>query len=112
MITLTAIAGLIPQGNDASFYIRRFSQPVAEVLLAFGFHRFFSSPLFLVPSFLLLLNLILCSIRRFVKKKKAYSSLSAYGPDIIHLGIVICIAGCFLSLFLMNLISSSLPFFC
>jgi cytochrome c biogenesis protein len=95
ILTITILAmlsTLIPQGENPDFYTSRYPAFLSFIILATGFHHFFSSFLFFVPVVLFSLNLFTCTIERLsreLRKKIPYR----FGPDIIHIGILVLIAG-------------------
>ena len=92
-ITLTSIlATLVPQGKELTFYSKNYPSLVSWLITATGFHDFFHSFLFLFPAFILTLNLLVCTIDRLVKEFSEKRK-KRFGPDLIHLGILLLIVG-------------------
>ncbi len=90
------LATLIPQGQDSEAYFKAMPKILAELVTQLGLTRYFSSLLFLLPMLALFLNLGACTIDRFtreLKKKAAHR----HGPDILHVGLLVLIAGSLMS---------------
>jgi len=79
------------------YYEENYSPQVARLILMFRFHRFFSSALFLAPSALFFLNLSVCAADRIVKQAKR-GAPKRYGPDFIHIGVLLLMVGGLVSL--------------
>ncbi len=95
LVYLTAVsilATLIPQGKDAAFYYHNFSFFWARIIEALHFDSFFRSFFFLFPSGFFFVNLAVCSVDRFVRRQK-HTAKRRYGPDLIHLGLLLLIVG-------------------
>jgi hypothetical protein len=59
-----------------------------------GMGGFFGSALFLVPAALFVLNLAACSASRFLRELRK-AGRRRFGPDILHLGLLLlCVSGC------------------
>jgi hypothetical protein len=74
------------------YYEEKYSPPVARLILAIRFHRLFSSTLFLVPSAVFFLNLSVCAADRIVKRAQR-GAPRRYGPDLIHIGVLLLMIG-------------------
>lgn len=61
-----------------------------------GWEGFFRSPYFLVPAGLFALSLLACTINSLVTRP--FRPLTGYAHDVIHLGVLILLAGGFLTL--------------
>ncbi len=94
----SALATLVPQGKEVEFYTGNYSGLLGGTILLLDFNTFFRSALFLVPSALFFINLLLCSIRRFYKRVKS-GVKNRFGPDIIHVGILLIIIGGVINMF-------------
>ncbi len=80
-------ATLIVQFQSPEYYLVQYPVLGPFILLT-GYHHFFSSLLFLVPAGLFWINMASCTVRRFriqLRKK----SQRRFGPDILHLGLLI-----------------------
>lgn len=107
IVVLAAIATFIPQGLEATAYHDRYPSLFATVATALGVTDFFHSPLFFGLLALVELNLILCTMPRLWRRVVSISRDRAgrphsgglsqlavlFGPDIIHLGLIITIGG-------------------
>ncbi len=89
---LSLVSTFVPQGQGEEYYRARYSPFVSGLIAATGMGRFFSSILFLSPAFLFTINLGVCAVDRFVKRVQARAQ-KRYGPDLIHLGLLLLIAG-------------------
>ena len=89
---LSLIASLVPQGRSDSWYRSHYSAALTALIRFAGLPRFFSSAGFLIPAFLLTLNLAVCAVDRVIRRVKN-KARPRYGPDLVHLGLLILIAG-------------------
>jgi cytochrome c biogenesis protein len=96
MATLAALATFVPQGRDPAFYRERFGSGAAWTIGALGLDRFFASPIFLAPAGLFTINLTVCSVDRWTARRRS-GARPRYGPDLVHLGLLVLIAGGILS---------------
>lgn len=94
---LSVLATLIPQNQDPTFYYRSYSPAAARLILALKMDRFFSSFLFLAPVALFFLNLAVCAADRLVTRARLKAK-KRYGPDLIHIGLLLLIVGALLTL--------------
>ena len=93
LITATSIlATLVPQGKEPDFYQAAYSARVAWLILGLNFDRFFTSFVFLLPAALFVLNLSVCMVDRFVGRVRRKAK-KRFGPDILHLGLLILFIG-------------------
>jgi hypothetical protein len=95
ILVLTALsicATLVPQGKEAAFYERAYPLLLGQVLGATGFADFFRSVPFFVLTALFALNLAVCAVGRMVDRMRA-GAPRRFGPDIVHLGLLLLIAG-------------------
>ncbi|MGA2481202.1 MAG: cytochrome c biogenesis protein ResB [Spirochaetia bacterium] len=88
---LALLATLIPQGRPADWYAGRYPAPVVALIRAVHLDRFFSSALFLAPVFLFIVNLGACAVDRVVSRQRNHAK-RRYGPDLIHIGLLVLIA--------------------
>jgi hypothetical protein len=99
IIITSLIATLIPQGKDMVFYKTAFPPFISWCILSMGFHHFFTSFFFIAALLFFSLHLFSCMvyrIRREIKQKRK----KGFGPDIIHFGILLFIAGALLTFFM------------
>ena len=94
---LGGLATLIPQGRDTPFYEGHYPRLLATLILQTGFDRFFSSILFLLPALLFFVNLLLCTLDRFRRELRKRRGPRNFGPDILHLGLLILTVGAVIS---------------
>jgi cytochrome c biogenesis protein len=93
---LSILATLIPQGQDRAFYFHNYPPVLARLITSLGFASFFNSWMFLIPCVLLFVSLAVCTVDRIVGRLKR-KSRKRYGPDLIHLGLLLLIVGALLS---------------
>jgi uncharacterized membrane protein YidH (DUF202 family) len=89
---LSILATLVPQNRDEAFYRQSYAPTVSQLILGSRFDRFFGSAIFLVPLALFTVNLGVCAFDRLFKRHRA-NAPKRYGPDLIHLGLLLLIAG-------------------
>ena len=93
IITFTSIIStLIPQNEKISFYLETYSKFTSWFILTSGFNSFFKSYLFIVPSVLFFINLSVCTFDR-LKVRIKRKAKKRFGPDILHLGLLVLIIG-------------------
>lgn len=92
LTVLSLLSTFVPQGQPDQYYKARYSAFAAGLIAATGMGRFFSSILFLAPGFLFTVNLGVCAADRLVKRART-GAKRRYGPDLIHVGLLILIAG-------------------
>jgi len=98
LIIISSIpATLIIQKQTALFYLERYSQRAASIILRFEYDNYFSSLLFISLITIFFINLLSCTLKRFVKQLKKKGT-KRFGPDILHLGLLILIVGAMISL--------------
>ena len=85
---LSALSTLIPQGKDAQYYMNSYSPFIAQLITGLHFHNFFRSTLFLLPAGFFFINLLVCTVDRIVKRARKSVS-KRFGPDLIHVGILL-----------------------
>ncbi len=92
-LALTGIlATLIPQGLAPEAYRAQYSRLIAELIVQTGFGSFFSSIAFIVPALLFFANLSACTVKRFLRELKKKGP-KRFGPDILHLGLMLLMIG-------------------
>jgi hypothetical protein len=92
LTVLSLLSTFVPQGQPDHYYKARYSAFVAGLITGSGMDRFFSSFLFLAPAFLFTVNLGVCAADRLVNRART-GARKRYGPDLIHGGLLILIAG-------------------
>lgn len=97
IIVFSIIATFIPQNLDSSFYKAKYPEFLSFLILTINLNKFFNSLLFFILIIIFSLNLLTCSIHRVVKRFKAGNN-KRFGPDLIHLGILILVIGLTISL--------------
>ena len=93
LILLAVAGGLVPQGETADFYARKFSDPTAKAILALGLDKIFSGLPFLFLSALFTVNLTVCTFHRLFSELQKSRKARRHGPDLLHIGLVIFIFG-------------------
>ena len=92
-ITVTSIlATLVPQGKEIAFYYHTYPSFVASLIVNTQFDNYFRSFLFILSAVLFFINLSVCTVDRFVRELKGKRK-RRYGPDMIHVGLLILIIG-------------------
>ena len=94
-IILCIPATIIPQNRTAGFYESTYPSAVARLITAAGFDHMFSSAAFLILSAAFSVNLASCTARRIAGHRKR--TRRTFGADIIHLGLLILMAGAIVS---------------
>ncbi len=89
---LSVLATLVPQGMVEEFYLQNYPSVISSIILATGFHHFFRSYIFIVLSALFGINLLACTLDRIIKRLQSKAK-KRFGPDIIHIGLMILIIG-------------------
>jgi len=92
IIALSMLATLVPQGMPDEMYRARYSPAVYALINAFGYQRFFGSAFFLIPVLFFTVNLGVCAADRFITRARTRAK-RRYGPDLVHIGLLILIAG-------------------
>ncbi len=92
IVVLSILATLVPQGMPDDVYKAQYSPAVYALISSLGLERFFSSALFLIPVFLFTVNLGVCAVDRLVTRARTHEK-RRYGPDLVHLGLLVLIAG-------------------
>lgn len=94
---LSALSTIVPQGEDTQYYVHRYSPFIAQLIIVLHFHNFFRSMLFLLPAGLFFINLAVCTVDRIIKR--AHKSVTKrFGPDMIHVGILLLMVAGIVSL--------------
>ncbi len=86
------VATLIPQGREAAFYYATYPGILASTVLALQFDSFFSSTLFVATILLFTLSLAVCAFDRIARELSGRRR-RRFGPDLIHVGLLVLIAG-------------------
>jgi hypothetical protein len=94
---LAALSTLVPQGRDTAYYMQHYSPLLAQLILSLGFNNFFRTPLFLIPVSLFFINLSVCAQYRIARRVRS-GAPKRFGPDLIHVGILLLIIGGLISL--------------
>jgi len=88
----SALSTLVPQGKDLSFYYSSYSPALAWLIKTTRFYNFFKSVWFLYPLAVFFLNLLTCTTVR-ISKWLRRGAKNRFGPDIIHIGILLLMIG-------------------
>ena len=89
---LSLLSTLIPQGHQPLYYYESYPPLLGGLIVALGFHTFPRSLLFLVPCLLFFANLCVCTVDRFVGRLRR-KARRRYGPDLVHLSLLVLIVG-------------------
>jgi len=90
IVLLSLPATFISQNQSDLFYQQTYEGELGHLIVGLGYDHFFQSPLFLILVGLFWLNLLFCSIKRFrlqIQKR----TQKKFGPDIIHLGLLLLV---------------------
>ncbi len=93
---MSLLSTFVPQGRENAFYLARYTPGVARVMIATGFVTFFRSALFIVPVLLFAVCLGACAAHRLARRVRRHP-WHRIGPDIVHLGLLLLIAGALVS---------------
>jgi cytochrome c biogenesis protein len=99
LLVLTALSLLatpIPQGREPAFYFHTYPPRLAQLITSLGYSNFFKSWLFLAPCLLFFVNLAVCAVDRIVVRLRR-KARRRYGPDLVHIGLLLLIVGALLS---------------
>lgn len=91
IILVSAIGTFIPQGLPPDEYLRRFNEPTYRLLRLCGFTDIYHSWRFIVLLILLWCSIFICTLKRLKFKPQAFPTI------ITHLGLLIILAGAFLT---------------
>ncbi len=92
LVAASALSTLIPQNQEIAWYQQHYPTALSRLILAFGLHAFFRSALFLLPAGLFVVNLAFCTVHRLAARHRA-GARRRYGPDIVHVGFLLLLAG-------------------
>ncbi len=93
LLTVIAMLGtMVPQGRGKDYYQGRYSPGLARMITALHLDRLFASPAFLLPVILFTANLAVCAADRFARRARTGVN-KRYGPDFVHLGLLLLIVG-------------------
>ena len=93
---LSLLATLVQQGQEPAFYFHNYPPLLARLITFLGYGNFFKSPLFLVPCAPFFVNLAVCTVDRVAGRLRR-KARRRYGPDLVHLGLLVMIVGALLS---------------
>lgn len=96
LTALSLLATLVPQGREPAFYFHTYPLLLARLITGLGYANFFQSWLFLVPCLLFLVNLAVCTVDRIAVRLRR-KARKRYGPDLLHIGLLLLIVGALLS---------------
>lgn len=88
----SALSTLVPQGKEPAFYQLEFRPVTATLIESTFFHNFFKSPWFLIPLATFSISLLACTIDGLARKLKS-NVKKRFGPDIIHIGVLVLMIG-------------------
>jgi cytochrome c biogenesis protein ResB len=92
IVVLSILATLVPQGMPDHVYRAQYSPALYALVTSLGLQRFFSSVLFLLPVLLFTINLGVCAADRLITRARTRAK-RRYGPDLLHLGLLVLVAG-------------------
>jgi len=82
---------VIPQNQATDVYADLYPKRISDIIIFLGLNDIYRSFIFVFLSFLFVFNLSYCSVYRIfknIKIKRLY-----FGPDIIHIGLLVIIVG-------------------
>lgn len=90
LIITSSIGIIVPQGKVLDEYILKFGKNISHIIVALHFDHIFSSIWFTIPLSLFCINLLSCLINRIFHLAR---KRSAYGPFLVHAGLLFLIIG-------------------
>jgi cytochrome c biogenesis protein len=88
-------ATFIPQNRSVEEYESIYGTDAAQFITALSLHRFFRSPIFLLPVAGFFINLSACTIKRIIKQFDGRRR--NFAPDVLHLGLLVLVFAAVLS---------------
>lgn len=98
IIITSSLATIIPQGRDLVFYSKTYPLFVYWLIITLKFNIFYKSVLFLVPVSLFFISLSTCTFHRVFTRLRA-GAKRRFGPDIIHIGLLLLMVGAIITVF-------------
>jgi hypothetical protein len=92
IVVLSLLATLVPQGRPEQWYQARFAPGIFALVHVLQLGSFFRSAIFLVPIGLFTASLGCCTVDRLVRRART-GAAHRYGPDLVHIGLLVLIAG-------------------
>jgi hypothetical protein len=89
---VSLVATLVPQGRPDPWYQARYGAILYALIRALSLETFFSSAVFLVPVAAFTVNLGVCAADRLIVRAQNKAK-PRFGPDLVHIGLLILIAG-------------------
>jgi len=89
---LSLLSTLIPQNMGNSYYLSHYSDFLAKIIIGLRIYRFFSSWIFLIPALIFFLNLLTCTLYRFIREL-GKKDKRRFGPDLLHTGLLVLLIG-------------------
>lgn len=96
IIVVSIPATLIMQNQSHDFYLQRFPGNWGHLILALELDHFFSSIIFLALIAVFWINLFSCTVKRFIRQVQKLGK-GRFGPDILHIGLLLLIAASLIS---------------
>jgi len=93
---LSVLGTILPQGLRESYYTNKYPYAVSALILMTGADHLASAPITLVTLVLFFLNLLACSTVRLYRGLRY--GLGQFGPDIIHLSLMLLMIGGYISI--------------
>jgi cytochrome c biogenesis protein ResB len=91
IIVISLLATLVPQGRPDEWYLSAYRPFVYGLIKLFSLGSFFGSAFFLIPVALFAVNLGVCAVDRVVVRARNHAR-RRYGPDLVHIGLLVLIA--------------------
>ncbi|MEW6376073.1 MAG: cytochrome c biogenesis protein ResB [Thermodesulfobacteriota bacterium] len=98
IVSVSIIGTLLPQQKEVDFYIAQYGLTLYHLFDLFGFFNIFSSWWFELLLFLLMVNLITCTLNRFPKirthnRLTRREWIGKLGPHLTHLSLIVILGG-------------------
>lgn len=95
-IIISIIGTVIPQGRGFSYYHNNYPALISKLISTLKLNEIVNSPLVIILVILFFINTSICTGSRIYKRLKQKAA-KRFGPDIIHIALLILIIGGFLS---------------
>lgn len=90
--SISIVGTLIPQGQHISYYVNNYTAAVSRLITFTGADRITTSVWVIIPTLLFLVNLLVCTVSRLYTRI-SHGVKKRFGPDIIHLSLILLIIG-------------------
>ncbi len=90
--SISIVGTLIPQGQHISYYVNNYTAAVSRLITFTGADRITTSVWVIIPTLLFFINLLVCTVSRLYTRI-SHGAKKRFGPDIIHLSLILLIIG-------------------